>query len=445
MKQASVITLGCKVNTYDTALIWEGLEEKGYRVSDRMDYADLYVINTCTVTNNASSQSRQVIRKVKKLNPDSVVVVTGCYAQVSPEEIQAMNDATYLVGNGEKGAIADLLEKVDRNVQVNPGVGDISRLDKIEYKPIRRFHGKSRAFLRVQDGCEAYCSYCIIPYARGKSRSLSLEAVEDQVLTLAEAGHSEIILTGIHLGGYGLDLPGGNNLLSLLRRLDNLDIGVRFRVSSLEPTEIDDALLEFLCSSKKICRHLHIPLQSGDAGTLKRMGRKYTPDFYRKRINKIASSWNGVAIGIDVIAGFPGESEEAFLNSYRLLEELPAAYLHVFPYSKREGTPAAAMLEQVAKPEIKKRCASLRRLGEAKKDAFCRSFLGKRLNSVVIETKKGQVKTLSDNYIEAFLEKQVRCPDGNFNVRLEHIANNRCFGTLDGDNGKSLDVCNEAH
>ena len=436
MKQASVITLGCKVNTYDTTLIWEGLEEKGYRVSDRMDYADLYVINTCTVTNSASSQSRQVIRKVKKLNPHSVVVVTGCFAQVSPEEIRAMNDVTYLVGNGEKGEIAHLLERLDGTLQGAPEVGDIALVDKLEYRPLKRFPGKSRAFLRVQDGCEAYCSYCIIPYARGKSRSLSVGAVEDQVLALAEAGQSEIILTGIHLGGYGLDLTGDENLLSLLKRLDNLDIETRFRISSLEPTEIDDALLEFLVSSKKICRHLHIPLQSGDAGILKRMGRKYTPEFYRERIETIASRWPGVAIGIDVIAGFPGEDGEAFMNGYRLLEALPAAYLHVFPYSNREGTPAAVMKGQVSKPETKARCAMLRELGESKKDAFCRNFLGERLNVVAVEQKDGLLKTLSDNYIEVFLENSEDFVGGVFDVCFEHMEKNRCMGRLIGRDGK---------
>lgn len=430
MKQASLITLGCKVNSFDTAVLWEGLEERGYSVSDEMALADVYVINTCTVTNSAGAQSRRLIRKARRLNPDSLVVVTGCYAQMSPEEVSGMEGVDHVVGNGEKGRIIDLVEKRERKREERVLVSDINSAMIADSAPLKSFRKKSRAFLKVQDGCEAFCTYCIIPYARGRSRSLPVEEVEEQALMLVESGYREIVLTGIHLGGYGLDLSGGKNLLSLLVRLDDLDVKARFRISSVEPTEIDDEMIEFLISSKRICRHLHIPLQSGDEGILRKMGRGYKPSYYRRKVEDIASRWKGVAIGIDVIAGFPGEDEDAFRNSYNLLEYLPAAYFHVFPYSKRDGTPAAFMPGQVAPTEVKERCALLRELGSEKKKAFCRGFVGKRLNVVSVEKKDGYIKTLSDNYVEIMIDDNGSVDKSLFDVEVSGVEGARCIGEI---------------
>lgn len=430
MKQASLITLGCKVNSYDTAVIWEGLEKKGYRVSDRVERADVYVINTCTVTNSAGSQSRQLIRKVKKLNPQSLVVVTGCYAQVSPDEVAAVEGVDYVVGNQEKSRIFDIVEKDGPQGDSRVEVGNIFKAKEIDSKLISGFNGRVRAFLKVQDGCEAFCTYCIVPYARGRSRSQSLESVEEQVLALAGNGFSEIVLTGIHLGGYGLDLKEKTTLLSLLKRLDTLPVNTRFRISSVEPTEIDDEMLEFLVSSRKICRHLHVPLQSGDDATLKQMDRKYNTSFYRSKIEKIHRCWNGVSIGIDIMAGFPGEGKEAFLNSYNLIKDLPAAYLHVFPYSKRSGTPAAAMANHIDGGHIKERCALLRNLGSEKKNAFCRSNIGKRLSVLAIGEKDGYLKALSDNYIEVMVNKDNVDLSRPFTAKVMELRDSTCYGDI---------------
>jgi len=434
MKHASLITLGCKVNSFDTAVLWEGLEKKGYSVSDRLEVADLYVINTCTVTNSANAQSRKLIRKVKKLNPDSLVVVTGCYAQVSPDEVSRVEGVDYLVGNGEKDRLLEIIDKTNPVKEPRVEVGDIFDRASISASKLNGFKGKTRAFLKVQDGCEAFCTYCIIPYARGKSRSLSLEKVEAQVRAMAGSGFKEIVLTGIHLGGYGLDLEQDlekrTNLLSLLKRLDQIDADIRFRISSIEPTEIDDEMLEFLVSSEKICRHLHIPLQSGDDATLKRMGRKYDAAYYRSRIEKICSSWDGVAIGIDIMAGFPGEDSASFQRSYDLVKSLPASYLHVFPYSKRDGTPAVKMDGHVEPLELKGRCASLRQLGDGMKDVFCRSQIGARLNALKIEEKDGYIKALSDNYIEVMIPSESWQKTAFADVRLTNIKGKVCFGEL---------------
>ena len=434
MKHASLITLGCKVNSFDTAVLWEGLEKKGYSVSDRLEVADLYVINTCTVTNSANAQSRKLIRKVKKLNPDSLVVVTGCYAQVSPEEVSEVEGVDYLVGNGEKDRLLEIIDESNPAEESRIQVGDIFDRASISASRLDSFKGKSRAFLKVQDGCEAFCSYCIIPYARGKSRSLPPEKVEEQVRALADSGFREIVLTGIHLGGYGLDLDHEfgkqTDFLSLLRSLDQIDADIRFRISSIEPTEIDDEMLEFLVSSEKICRHLHIPLQSGDDETLKRMGRKYDGAYYRSRIEKICSAWDGVAIGIDIMAGFPGGDRGSFQRSYDLVKSLPASYLHVFPYSKRDGTPAAIMDGHVNPLEIKVRCASLRELGEGMKDAFCRDQIGKRLNVLKIGEKDGHIKTLSDNYIELMIPSESWQKTAFADVKLTTIKDKVCFGEL---------------
>ena len=430
MKQASLITLGCKVNSFDTAVLWEGLEKKGYAVSDRLEVADLYVINTCTVTNSANAQSRKLIRKVKKLNPDSLVVVTGCYAQVSPEEVSQVEGVDYLIGNGEKERLLEIIDKANPTKEQRVEVGDIFDYASISASKLDGFKGKTRAFLKVQDGCEAFCTYCIIPYARGKSRSLSLEKVEAQAKAMVASGFKEIVLTGIHLGGYGLDLEKKTNLLALLKRLDRIDAEVRFRISSIEPTEIDDEMLEFLVSSEKICRHLHIPLQSGDDLILKRMGRKYDPSYYRSRIEKICSSWGGVAIGIDIMAGFPGEDNASFQRSYDFVKSLPASYLHVFPYSKRDGTPAVKMGGHVEPLELKRRCASLRQLGDGMKAAFCRGQIGARLNVLKIEEKGEYIKTLSDNYIEVMIPTESWQKTAFADVRLTSINGKACFGEL---------------
>lgn len=434
MKHASLITLGCKVNSFDTAVLWEGLEKKGYSVSDRLEAADLYVINTCTVTNSANAQSRKLIRKVKKLNPDSLVVVTGCYAQVSPEEVSRVEGVDFLVGNGEKDRLLEIIDKVNPVREQMVEVGDIFDQVSISATKLDGFKGKARAFLKVQDGCEAFCTYCIIPYARGKSRSLSLEKVEAQARAMADSGFKEIVLTGIHLGGYGLDfshdLEKRTNLLTLLKRLDQIDADIRFRISSIEPTEIDDEMLEFLISSEKICRHLHIPLQSGDDMILKRMGRKYDSSYYRSRIEKISSAWEGVAIGIDIMAGFPGEDSASFQRSYELVKSLPASYLHVFPYSKRDGTPAVKMDGHVEPLALKERCALLRELGDEMKDAFCRSQAGNRLNALKIEEKGDYLKTLSDNYIEVMIPSESWQETAFADVRLTTIKDKVCFGEL---------------
>lgn len=434
MKQAAVITLGCKVNAFDTAIIWEDLERRGYTVTGEVGKADLYVINTCTVTNNAGSQSRQMVRKVKRINPASKVIVTGCHAQVSADEVAKIEGVDYVVGNNEKGRLTEIIDIEDKKAGSRVVVSNIFDEKKLSQKRISRFQRKSRAVLKVQDGCEAFCSYCIIPYARGLSRSLPMEEVEQQVLTLAESGYSEIVLTGIHIGGYGLDLPEKRTFLDLLKRLDSLDIDMRFRISSIEPTEIDEAMLDFLVSSKKICRHLHIPLQSGDKETLKRMERIYTPGDYLKKVQQIAERWEGVGIGIDIIAGFPGEDNKAFMNSYNLIKASPATYLHVFPYSKRDGTPAADMKGHVPAAEIKERCAKLRALGEEKKEAFALANVGKVLPSVMLEGKGAVQKALSDNYLNVVLEKSdlegTIKGSGIFPVKIDSYSDGRCYGSL---------------
>ena len=430
MKQASLITLGCKVNSYDTALLWEGLEEKGYKVSDKVDVADIYIVNTCTVTNSANSQSRQIARKVKKLNPKALVIVTGCYAQVNPDEVSKLECVDYVVGNQEKDQIIKLVESASPEQEEKVMVGNISKAKSLNYTKLTAYQRKNRAFLRVQDGCDAFCSYCIIPYARGRSRSLTMEEIEDQVLSLSERGYAEIVLTGIHLGGYGLDLPANKSLLSLLKKLDDLNIDSRFRISSIEPTEIDDEMIEFLITSKKICRHLHIPLQSGDEEILKKMGRKYKPSYYMKKIDQITSKWDDVAIGVDVIVGFPGENDENFMNSDNLIKNIEASYLHVFPYSIRQGTPAAAMPDHVVPNVIKSRSALMRELGSEKKRAFCRRFLGKRLDAVRVAEKAGCIKLLSDNYIEINIIIGNVEESAIINAEIERVDEDVCYGKI---------------
>jgi len=430
LKRAALVTLGCKVNAFDTAVLWQALEEKGYSVSDRIVPAEVYIINTCTVTNSAGSQSRQVIRRAKKLSPESLLIVTGCYAQVSPGEVSSIESVDYVMGNGEKDQIVELIGKRlgDIGNEKRVLVGDISDARFIDSKPVKSFNKKSRAFLKVQDGCESYCTYCIIPAARGRSRSLPVEDVVSRALELSQNGFNEIVLTGIHLGGYGPDLDEKTTLLTLLKRLEALKTDTRFRISSIEPTEVGDEMLDFLVSSKKICRHLHIPLQSGDEGILSGMGRKYKPSFYMDLLERIACRWKGVSLGIDVIAGFPGESSAAFFNSYQLIEASPASYLHVFPYSIRSGTPAADMPNHVDPVEIKGRCSSLRELGDRKKTEFYAGFMSSNLDAITVGEKGDLVKLLSDNYIDIYIDKKNAGSSSRFDVIVTGMDARGCYG-----------------
>lgn len=400
-------TLGCKVNQCDSAELTARLEDAGFIVTAFNTLADAYIINTCTVTGFADFQARQLIRRALRTNPRAKIIVTGCYAQTQPEAIAGMEGVTLVVGNDQKHRIIDLLNQPRQNAQ-KIFSGNIFIQNDFLSAPVGRLSGRTRAFFKIQDGCNAFCSYCIVPYARGKSRSLPFQETLNGIDRFAEQGYREIVLTGIHLGQYGADLNPPTQLVPTLDRILSRNANVRIRLSSIEPNEISDDLLGLFSTYHHLCPHLHIPLQSGDDTLLKMMKRTYDTAFYRSLIGRVINAVPDIAIGIDVMTGFPGEGEAHFRNTLTLLADLPAAYLHVFPYSERPGTASLDMTPKVPEKVKKERAGILRALSAKKRENFSRRFLGKNLPVLVEQTrdkKTGLAKGFSHNYLPVILDK----------------------------------------
>jgi len=393
----SLATLGCKTNQFESAAMEEQLRSAGYEIVPFAAGADLVVINTCTVTAATDSQSRNLIRRARRLNPACRVVVTGCYAQIDPQPLLQLPGVTLVIGNAEK---KDLVNYLSSNNDGRVEVGDIRAQTSAEVPALSSFAGRSRAFLQIQNGCDDFCSYCIIPYARGRSRSVPVDQVIAQVHKLVEAGYPEIVLTGIHIGCYGLDFSSPFPLVRLVEKICIETEVKRLRLGSIEPLEISDELIELVAASPALCRHFHIPLQAGDDQVLRRMGRNYTIETFRLIIEKVRKRMPDAAIGLDVISGFPGETEGEFTNTLNFLKALPFTHLHVFPFSRRPGTPAAHMPNQVPAHLAKERSACLRNIGEEKLARFGDTFVGS-LMEVVFEGagQNSSRKGLTRNYL----------------------------------------------
>jgi threonylcarbamoyladenosine tRNA methylthiotransferase MtaB len=401
MVRVAMATLGCKVNQCESAGIAEALTARGMTLVPFEEEADGYIINTCTVTGRTDYQSRQLIRRAIRKNPAAAVFVTGCYAQRAPDEIARIPGVRFIAGNTEKERIPEILWEMTAGVpQIL--VGDIRKEKGISRLGATSFPEHTRAFLKIQDGCNAFCSYCIVPHTRGASRSLPPGEVLERIHSISRAGYREVVLTGIHLGAWGRDLAPQADLATLVRQIADGRAVERLRLSSIEPREISDELIALIGAKGAVCRHLHIPLQSGDDGTLAAMHRNYDAAFFRGLVRKLCTTLPGIAIGIDVMAGFPGETEEAFESTRQMVEEMPIAYLHVFPYSRRPGTPAATMALQVSEEEKKRRAECLRAIGTAKRQAFAAGFIGAPLQVLIegrTDKKTGFPVGFSDNYI----------------------------------------------
>jgi threonylcarbamoyladenosine tRNA methylthiotransferase MtaB len=386
VKSISVVTLGCKVNQYDTAAILNRLPKSKYVRVPFPEKADIYVIDTCTVTHKADAEARHYIHRARRANPDGIVVVTGCYAQVSADEIKNMTDADYVIGNSHK--FSELLRVIrEGETQSEPKlyISDIFREKKkgFETPGIDFFPGRTRAFLKVQDGCNYSCTFCIIPRARGRSRSLPVDEILRRMESLARAGYKEIVLTGVHIASYGRDI--GTSFFELIKSIERESIVRRVRLTSLDPADTEPGLIEFIAGAETICPQFHVALQSGDAGVLKRMRRRYAPDRFLAITSLIRETMPDAAIGSDIMVGFPGETEEEFRSTCDIASESALTYFHVFSYSKRRSTPAASMPGQVPPAIIKERSARLRELGLRKKNEFYGRFIGRTL-SVLVET-----------------------------------------------------------
>ncbi|WAA10369.1 tRNA (N(6)-L-threonylcarbamoyladenosine(37)-C(2))-methylthiotransferase MtaB [Fervidibacillus albus] len=405
MPSVAFYTLGCKVNHYETEAMWQLFQKSGY---DRVEFetkADVYVINTCTVTNTGDKKSRQIIRRAIRKNPDAVICVAGCYAQTAPAEVLAIPGVDVVIGTQDRPKIIEYVEQYKRERQPVNAVHNIMKNRVFEEMDVPTFTDRTRASLKIQEGCNNFCTFCIIPWARGLMRSRDPKAVIGQAQQLVQAGYQEIVLTGIHTGGYGQDLKG-YSLANLLEDLETEVHGLkRLRISSIEASQLTDEVIDVISRSNIIVRHMHVPLQSGSDTVLKRMRRKYTMAEFEERILKLKEALPEVAITSDVIVGFPGETEEEFLETYAFIEKHQFAELHVFPYSKRTGTPAARMENQVPEEVKERRVQRLISLSNRLANEYASRFEGKELEIIPESVdQENRAKTLlegySDNYIK---------------------------------------------
>lgn len=408
-KTVAMYTLGCKVNHYETEAIWQLFQEVGYERTDFDKNADVYIINTCTVTNTGDKKSRQVIRRAIRSNPDAVICVTGCYAQTSPAEIMAIPGVDIVVGTQDRTKLLDLIEQYHTVREPINAVRNIMKNRVYEELDVPTFTDRTRASLKIQEGCNNFCTFCIIPWARGLMRSRDPQEVIRQAQQLVDAGYLEIVLTGIHTGGYGEDLKD-YNLAALLRALETEVKGLkRLRISSIEASQITDEVIEVLKESTTIVRHLHIPIQSGSNTVLKRMRRKYTMEFFGERLDRLREVLPNLAITSDVIVGFPGETEEEFMETYNFIRDHRFSELHVFPYSMRTGTPAARMTDQVDDEVKNERVHRLIELNDQLAKEYTSSFEGEVLEVIPEERYKkdqtsGFYEGYSDNYLKVYFE-----------------------------------------
>ena len=424
----SFATLGCRLNQVDTQQIQTLLEARGFRTVDFDEPADVVVVNTCTVTARAELSDRQTIRRAARVSPRATLVVTGCWAQTSPGEVAGMADVDLVVGNGDKHRLPDLLDRVAAD---RVHVSDIARARTLAVAPTARLNGRSRAFLKVQDGCQHRCAFCIVPRARGTSRSLDPKIVIDQARLLVEAGHPELVLTGVDLGHYGADLAPRTTLAALVRSLAELP-GLRWvRLSSLLPAYFTAELLEVVTTSPVVAPHFHIPLQSGSDRILRAMRRPYSTRMYRALVERLAAARPRLGLGADVIAGFPGETDDDFADTVACVRELPFSYLHVFPYSARQGTEATRLAGPLDSRTITHRGRVLREIGRAKSDEFRRGLIGRVEEVLVLETldrATGRLVGLTGNYVEVVFSGPPSLMKTLATVRVAAVQGDRTLG-----------------
>lgn len=400
MKKVASHALGCKVNQYESEAIAELFAQKGYEIVDIDEWADIYIINTCTVTNFGDKKSRQLIRKVKRQNPEAVVAAIGCYAQTAPDEIKNIEGVNLIIGTKGRKDIVDLVESYVPEMGVVSTVGQIAKEREFEHLTISKLADRTRAYLKIQDGCSQFCSYCIIPYARGPIRSRDPEDIMDEVKVLAENGFKEIILTGIHVASYGKDLKGVT-LLDVIKRVQGQEGIERIRFSSVEPNIVTEEFASELSKLDKVCDHFHLSLQSGCDRTLKRMNRKYDAAGYERAVEILRKYFPNVAITTDIIAGFPDETDEDFEKSLEFAKKIGFAKIHSFPYSPKRGTPAAVMPNQILNAVKNERTSRLIEASDRMADEFIKSFEG-RVMPVLYE------REIEHNIYEGYTTNYIR-------------------------------------
>lgn len=422
-------TLGCKVNYFESEGVWENFSQAGYERVEFTEVADVYVINTCSVTNGGDKKSRQFIRRAIRLNPDAVVCVMGCFAQTQTDAVLELEGVDIILGTNGRSQLVGLVEKFQLTRQPINIVGKIHREREFETLTVSKFENRKRGVLKIQDGCDNFCTFCIIPWARGRVRSEQPEIVLAQAAELVKNGHVELVLTGIHTGAYGEDLDN-YLMVDLIRDLIKIDGLKRIRISSIEATQLTNELLEVLASSDKIAYHLHIPIQSGSNEILTAMKRKYQLDEFEENIKRIRKIMPNVSITTDIIVGFPGETEELFAESLATVKRIEFSELHVFPYSVRTGTVAARMDNHI--PEITKtmRVSQMITVGEELSRTYAKSHEGQTLEVIVEQIKDGYATGHASNYLKIKFPVGPNFDDTIANVKIIHAGYPICSGEL---------------
>lgn len=422
-------TLGCKLNFSETSTIGEQFLKEGFEIVDFKSVADVYVINTCTVTDNADKECRQIVRRALRNNSNAFVAVTGCYSQLRPEEIASIKGVDAVFGSNEKFKLFSILDDFNKKEQSCVYVQPTEEMDDFHSAYSTDADNRTRAFFKIQDGCDYKCTFCTIPLARGKSRSQDPDKVIEEFKKILKAGYKEIILTGVNVGDYGK--KNGTSLFAILEKMVALSGDFRIRISSIEPNLLTDDIIQLASENEKLCNHFHIPLQSGSQNVLQLMKRRYTANYYKDLVSRITNKIEGVGLGIDVIVGTPGETEDDFLETYNFIKDLPVSYLHVFTYSERPNTKAIEMNGKVDVVDKKRRNNMLRILSEKKKNQFYRDMIGKEV-TVLFEKNENnsQIKGFTSNYVSINHPVNFDLVNTFTNVKIVDVINNYCVAQL---------------
>lgn len=419
-RKIAFYTLGCKVNQYETNSMMEEFTKAGYEVVDYESFADVYVVNTCTVTNMSDRKSRQILRRAKELNKNAVLCAVGCYAQVAKSELEKIEEIDLILGTNDK---RNIVQKVEECLETHKKTSEVSNvMDERKYVEWTgtAYTDKARAEIKVQDGCDRYCTYCIIPYARGPVRSRNMADVVEEVEKIVKTGIKEIVITGIHISSYGKDLPEKPKLIELLEKINSVDGVKRIRLGSLEPLIIDEEFVNKIKKLDKVCNHYHLSLQSGCDETLERMNRRYTTSEFKEIVKRLRDNISEVALTTDVIVGFPGETDEEFEKTYKFLEEVKFSKMHVFKYSPRKGTKAANFPNQIDGNVKEERSARLIKMSEKNEEEFAKQYIGKEVEVLFEKENEGH----TTNYIEVETEEKHK-PNEISNVLVKTVKNGK--------------------
>lgn len=432
MKKVAFITLGCKVNQYETNAMCEEFLKKGYELVEKEEKADIYVVNTCTVTNMSDRKSRQMLRRVRELNKDAIIVACGCYVQVARKELEDMEEIDIVLGNNEKSKIVEFVEEFINNKDKKKveNIDDVMRTKEfVDFGDVT-FTEKTRAVIKIQDGCDRFCSYCIIPYARGKVRSRKKENILSEIKKIAEEDIKEVVITGIHIASYGKDFEENYRLIDLLEDINKIEKIKRIRLGSLEPTLITEEFMNRLTKLDKICHHFHLSLQSGCDETLKRMNRIYTTKQFEEIVNLIRKNYDDVILTTDIIVGFPEETEEEFEKTYEFLSKIKFYKMHIFKYSPRKGTPAARNKNQIDGSIKEERSRRLIELSNKNEKEYNESYIGKKVQVLFEEEKTGLYKGHTQNYILVYCNSEKNLENKIIDVVCEKLEEAQIYAKM---------------